>query len=415
MPLLLPNHGLHMIAAAVTAADLPGLELNIYDLDDPDLPGLLDDLLAFDPDVVGFSCYLWSLPFLADVARHLHAHDPSRLLVFGGPSARPSMFDQPPFQDLRQIADVLVINEGEHAMVEIMALAQRDPASLAQLPGIAWHDMLGWHQTAERPLGDLNDLASPYTLGLSPHGGVGILQTYRGCPLTCSFCEWGTLGSPRRVREVDNLEQELAGMHDHDVSGALLVDAALNLNNHAFANLHEAARRSGFFEERHLICEVHPAKLRPQHLEFLAGVGAPMVGIGLQSFDEQVLQSVERMHDQQRFDDTLGQLTEVSSVALEIILGLPEDNPETFRRTFERARSLPCALRVYHCVVLPSALMVRAPANYRMDYDPVTLKMRSCLGWSEQALADECAFLAREATRAGGASGEFYWVFPPPL
>jgi hypothetical protein len=73
-----------------------------------------------------------------------------------------------------------------------------------------------------------------------------------------------------------------------------------------------------------------------------------------------------------------------------------------------------CALRVYHCVVLPSALMVRAPAHYDLDYDPVSLKMRSCLGWSEAALQRECEYVSARAGTEGGRTGEFFWVFPPP-
>jgi hypothetical protein len=64
--------------------------------------------------------------------------------------------------------------------------------------------------------------------------------------------------------------------------------------------------------------------------------------------------------------------------------------------------------------VLPSALMVRSPPEHQLDYDPVTLKMRSCLGWSVADLADTASFLTREAARAGGQSGEFFWIFPPP-
>jgi coproporphyrinogen III oxidase-like Fe-S oxidoreductase len=96
-------------------------------------------------------------------------------------------------------------------------------------------------------------------------------------------------------------------------------------------------------------------------------VGQALVGIGLQSFDNDVLAHVERSYDEARFEQTLYELKSVAGVAIEIILGLPGDSPENFRRTFERARSLPCALRVYHCVVLPSALMVRAPPDYRVD------------------------------------------------
>jgi len=192
------------------------------------------------------------------------------------------------------------------------------------------------------------------------------------------------------------------------------VDAGLNLNPHAFNHLREAADRHGFFESRMLICEVYPAKVRAEHIDFLRGIGQPLVGIGLQSFDNEVLAKVERSYDEGRFEQTFGELSSVAGVAVEIILGLPGDTPENFRRTFERARSMPCALRVYHCVVLPSALMVRAPANYAMDYDPVSLKMRSCLGWTEDALAREADYVSSRAAAEGGQTGEFFWVFGPP-
>jgi hypothetical protein len=65
-------------------------------------------------------------------------------------------------------------------------------------------------------------------------------------------------------------------------------------------------------------------------------------------------------------------------------------------------------------VVLPSGLMVRSPPEHRLDYDPVSLKMTSCTGWSDAALAAECRFLNRQASLQGGRSGEFFWTFPPP-
>jgi radical SAM superfamily enzyme YgiQ (UPF0313 family) len=249
---------------------------------------------------------------------------------------------------------------------------------------------------------------------LVPGGGLAVLQTYRGCPFTCSFCEWGTLESPQRVRGVAELQREFDGMARQPVQGALLVDAGLNLNPNAFRHLREAADRHGFFEHRNLICEVYPAKVRPEHLDFLGSVGNALVGIGLQSFDNAVLAQVERHYDEARFEQTLHALKAVAGVAIEVILGLPGDSPENFRKTFERARSLPCALRVYHCVVLPSALMVRAPPEHALDYDPVSLKMHACLGWTAAALQAECEFLAREAAGQGGQVGQFFWTFPPP-
>ena len=63
--------------------------------------------------------------------------------------------------------------------------------------------------------------------------------------------------------------------------------------------------------------------------------------------------------------------------------------------------------------VLPSALMSRGSPEFRMVYDPFDLKMRSCLGWSEEDLAASVAFVTERARAEDGQVGEYFWVFPP--
>jgi radical SAM superfamily enzyme YgiQ (UPF0313 family) len=414
MPELISNHGLRMVEASLRAAKLDDLTVDVFDLYDASADELTDALITLDPDVIAFSAYLWSFPLFANVACQLHRDDPTRLIVLGGPSARPAMLDQTPFLQTRDAVDVLVINEGELTLLEIVKATDRSTESLSAVKGIAqWHDDQ-WQQSTPRPLGDLNELPSPYVMGLVPPGGLGVLQTYRGCPYTCSFCEWGTMESPKRVRTADHLATEFAAMADIDVTGALLVDAGLNLNTRAFKELSLAVDRTGFLQNRKLICEVYPAALTDEHVDFLSAVGEPLVGVGLQSFDNSVLAHVERSFDEQRFEDNIAKLTSVARVAIEIIMGLPGDSPEQFRRSFHRARSFPCALRVYHCCVLPSALMVRAPAEHRLDYDPVSLKVRSCLGWSRADIDRECDFLLEQAAKSDGQVGDYFWVFSAP-
>jgi radical SAM superfamily enzyme YgiQ (UPF0313 family) len=414
MPQFIPNLGLYMVEAALRASRLPGLEIRVWDVTGGDQESLAREIIAFDPDVIGCSVFLWSFPFFLDLMTLVKEDDPARLIVFGGPSARPVMLDHEPHRGKSAAVDLLVVSEGEDIFREVVEAADRSPAGLMGIAGLALRVDGRWHETAIRPLGDLNLLASPYEMNLVPTGGLGVLQTYRGCPFTCTFCEWGTMESPKRVRTADSLASEFSAMDRIGLGAALLADAGLNLNQAAFNNLREAAGRSGFLSQRGLICEVYPAKVRREHIDFLGSVGNAYVGVGLQSFDNKVLAHVERKYDEARFEETLRALAQVATLAVEIIMGLPGDDPESFRRNFERARQLPCALRVYHCVVLPSALMVRSPPEHRLDYDPVSLKMRSCLGWSRDALAREAAFLTDQAARSDGRAGEFFWVFPPP-
>ena len=222
MPQFISNHGLRMVEATLRTSLLDGLELQVHDLVEPDLETLLDEVLAFDPDILACSAYLWSFSFLVDLVRRIKEDDSSRLVVFGGPSARPSMLSLPPWKQAAADIDVLVINEGEITFHEIVKMKDRSRKALASVVGVALpDDDGGWTETPARPLGNLNELASPYVHGSAPGSGLGVLQTYRGCPFTCTFCEWGTLESPKRCRDVDNLANELSAMGRLELQGVL--------------------------------------------------------------------------------------------------------------------------------------------------------------------------------------------------
>jgi radical SAM superfamily enzyme YgiQ (UPF0313 family) len=414
MPEKISNHGLRMVEATLRASRVEDLQIEVLDLVDARPDDLLDEILEIDPDIVGFSAYLWSFPTFDRVARELRQQDASRVIVFGGPSARPAMLNLTPFHPLREAVDVLVTGEGEDAFLEIVSSPDRSFEAWKAIPGLALWRGQNWYHTPARPLGDLNLLSSPYTMGIVPRGGLAVLQTYRGCPFSCAYCEWGTMESPKRVRTQEHLIQELSAMESSNPLGALMVDAGLNLNERAFQELAAAAQATGYFKNKRLICEVYPAKIQKHHMDFMSQVGEPLIGVGLQSFDKKTLSTMERSLEEDKFDSHIEQMNQFAHVAIEIIMGLPGDTPETFRQTFWRARRYPCTLRVYHCVVLPSALMVRSPPEHRLDYDPITLKMNSCLGWTAESIDQECRFLTSIAEQTGGAIGEFLWVFPPP-
>src|SRR5437764_8148245 len=84
MPQRIPNLGLRMVEATLRGSGPPGLEVKVWDLEpsrgSPE--EIATQVAAFDPDVVGFSVFLWSFPFFLRVAAHLKLDDPGRLIVF---------------------------------------------------------------------------------------------------------------------------------------------------------------------------------------------------------------------------------------------------------------------------------------------------------------------------------------------
>ena len=151
MPQFIPNLGLYMVEAALRASRLPDLEVKVWDMTGGDADRIAAEVIAFDPDVVGCSVFLWSFGFFLDVAAAVKADDPGRLIVFGGPSARPVMLDHEPHRQKSAAVDLLVINEGEDTFREVVDLADRSPEGLMGIAGLAFRTDLAWHETKPRP------------------------------------------------------------------------------------------------------------------------------------------------------------------------------------------------------------------------------------------------------------------------
>jgi hypothetical protein len=359
---------------------------------------LVEELEAYDPDVIGGSAYVWSLSLFGEVLGRLKRARPDRLTILGGPSARVEMFALEPYRSAMDGVDCLVLGEGEEIIRELV----RTPASLHDVAGLAVSTSSGWKRTASRaPIACLDDVPSPYQRGLVPSGVTAHLETFRGCPMSCMFCQWGAAGNRGSFYSIDYLVRELEAFRSSGTRGVYHVDAGLNLHSKAFKNLMEADRQVGLLRGIDFACEVYPTYLTDEHVAFLEPLNA-VVGIGLQTYNQAVLDSIERPFDPRKLEANVAKLAPVCDLTAELILGLPGDDPISFRQTLRRALELPCSVRVHLCLVLPDALLTRAPASFEMRFDPITLQMISCRGWPEDELRRCMDELERECALRGG-------------
>ena len=132
------------------------------------------------PDVVCFSMYVWNENYQMALSNKIKEKWPDVVIVFGGPSALQKHIEE-------GCCDVLVDGEGELTFVEIMH---------KMLYG---EDYRGYYDV--KRITDLTCLASPYcdeifgdVVKRNPElKWMGTLETDRGCPYQCTFCDWGGL------------------------------------------------------------------------------------------------------------------------------------------------------------------------------------------------------------------------------
>lgn len=410
----LPSYGVRRVQAAVMAdPERPRHVVKLIDFAREDVATYTRAILAFEPDVIGFSIFVWSAACLIAVAREVKKRRPDCLIVFGGPSARSSLFDLPYYSDPNEYADALVEGDGEIVFRDICRLSNPMKEGLRSIAGLTLPMPGGWHRTipAEQPA-LLDDLPSPYQLGLMPQGAVAYLETFRGCPLSCRFCEWGVHDRNKGLFSADYIAAEMRAFTRLNAPAVFLLDAGLNLNMRAFHNLREAAAATGALRKTWFWAEIYPSAVRDEHLEFLRETGPAYLGVGLQSMDREVLRLHQRPTDGPRFEESVRRLAAVTQIELQIIFALPGDTPAGFLRTLDYALSLPAGVRAYHCLVLPDALMTRGLPDWEMRFDPRTLAMTSCKGWSADDIGAMRAHLTELTRRAGGGAGNFWWSFP---
>jgi hypothetical protein len=400
-------------AALVADPRLEGDEVVVFEGRGWSVDQWVERVADFAPDIIGMSAYVWSLPVLLPALVRLRKLLPELLIVLGGPAARQHMLRLPYYREAAESVDVLVAREGEGPMTDIVACHGQGRAALLEVPGLDLRDASGWVKTKDRPwLSAVDQLPSPFQAGLTPYGRSAHLQTFLGCPMSCNFCEWGHGHDATGHHSADWLTAELTAFRARGAPSVMSVDAGLNLNAKAFKNLLVAEDRVGLFTEVPLLAEVYPSAINDELYAFLER-SKTEIGIGLQSYEPEVLKLVQRRSKTDHFGGIVERLAKVTRVTVELILGLPGDSPERFRRSLERVLELPCAVRVYHCLVLPDALMTKAPASFELRFNPISLEMESCVGWTPDDLAACGRYLTEQADLRGGRTS-VQWPLPAP-
>lgn len=174
-------------------------------------------------DVVGFSTYVWNARLQLAIAKALKAARPETLIVFGGPQV-PDRSEA--FLREHPYVDLACHGEGERVFVDVLdAAAARDWTAV---PGCSFLRPDGSYELHPKPprIADLDEIPSPYLSGtfepLRRHypeeRWVMTWETNRGCPFSCSFCDWGSATAAKVHRFGD---ERLHAEIDHMCSGAV--------------------------------------------------------------------------------------------------------------------------------------------------------------------------------------------------
>ena len=171
-----------------------------------------------NPDIIAFSCYMWNWEWSKAVAQRVKERYPKCKIIFGGPQVTDRPEEEEFFKHHKYV-DSISLAEGEQSFTDIL----RNLISGKLIEKIYNYPRL-----------DELDIPSPYLTGvfekiIADNPGVlwnGTLETNRGCPFACTFCDWGGLTySKLKKFPEEKVLQELHWMAHNKMDYVTIADA----------------------------------------------------------------------------------------------------------------------------------------------------------------------------------------------
>ena len=110
------NPAIHSLRAFAGDSYQENIEIAEYTINN-ESGTILADLYKRQPDVVGFSCYIWNFPMISDIAREFHKLMPKVPIWLGGPEVS---FDARQILDNKKEVTGVMIGEGEETFLELL-------------------------------------------------------------------------------------------------------------------------------------------------------------------------------------------------------------------------------------------------------------------------------------------------------
>jgi len=259
--------------------------------------------------VVLFSVYVWNIRISLEVARRLKREKPETIVVFGGPHVPERLQLCQEFMRAHPFIDVACQGEGEPTVVRILEQFRTGSRDWACVPGVSFLTRDGDFVSTPRGarLSDLSTIPSPYLEGVfdslmraNPHEQwICLWETNRGCPFSCTFCDWGSATQSRVYKfDLDRLFHEVEWFAERKIEFLFCCDANFGMlpRDLEIANyVAQTKRRQGYPHALSVQNTKNATERAYEVQRILSDAGLNKgVDVALQSLDPTTLASIKR-------------------------------------------------------------------------------------------------------------------------
>lgn len=298
---------------------------------------IVTELYQRKPDLVGFSCYIWNIEETIKVIQMLRAVSPKTKIVLGGPEVSYDLHYW--LRRLDGLVDFIIMGEGEYSFKQLLRYVHEE-IPLEEVPGIAYLKDGKMNIHPQPPKVDLREMPSPFRFEEdrdSISKRIQYIETSRGCPFSCQFC-LSSIEVGVRYFDREKIKEDIRYLMANGAKTIKFVDRTFNISRRYAMDMFQ------FLIDEHVPgvvfqFEITADIMRPEVIQFLndhAPAGLFRFEIGVQSTNDLTNELVKRKQNFEKLKRTVTMVKEGGKIDqhLDLIAGLPEEDYESFRKTF---------------------------------------------------------------------------------
>lgn len=339
-----------------------------------------EEISRHERPIVLLSSYVWNHDLNMRAAHRLKTLNPSSFIIIGGPEIPKWQGEAERFMQENPQVDVAVLGEGEIACAEVLENLGKEtnPGMLQSVTGILYRHGNAISRTAQRDrIRDLEILPSPYLegefddwIGELP---TATLETNRGCPYGCTYCDWGSATLQQVARfEQKRVEEEIRYLAANQMESVFIADANFGMLEQDIAiaqALVDARREFGFPRRLYTNFAKNGGRRLMAVIDTLHKGGLLPTGIvALQTTDPDTLKTIER--DNIRTASYEKMMTffnrEGIPMASDLMIGLPGQTIASFAEDLQFCFDWKVSAHGNYTSMMPNAPM--AESNYRREH-----------------------------------------------
>jgi radical SAM superfamily enzyme YgiQ (UPF0313 family) len=334
---------------------------------------MLQKIVKKQPDLIGFSCYIWNYEIIITLSKMLKKVLPECKILLGGPQVNGIVKDI--LQKYPEI-DYIIEGEGEKAWEYLLDISSAN--ELKSVPNLRYKiqkDNLEDIFIIENQQSDFIDLSNlPFYYDENDlqnlKNRIIYYESSRGCPFGCKFCL--SAQEPIRYRDLAKVKADLKKLTDCGCKKIKFVDRTFNSNPKRAKEILEYLL-SIYRENICFHLELEPMCLSEDLIDLLltAPPGYFQAEIGVQSLYEPALKAVGRRPLADNAVSLIKKLiaAENMHIHLDLIAGLPYETLADFKDSFNGVfEILPHYLQLGFLKILPGTPLADLSNKYGLIF-----------------------------------------------